>query len=326
MPVRSAGHPARARGWYAGAMSDSPLRALSEPRHTCLGCGGSCHGVRARLLGDEETERITRLAGELGVDQPIVDGVLRQHDGQCVFLDYGARCRIHATYGSASKPRICRQYPIVIVDTGRERRIGIDPGCYTAWQTRLTGEPVTADGLAIASIAIAPGEEAVETAILARLRGGSLRAAVGLLVPGESDEDGFPAGLRQRWLARLREADLGGLIARPETGPSARAALTRLVDALPGWEAPPSAAFDPDADAWAVDVARRAVFLRLQPHMPVPAVALLALMGATALAWVDPRLEHVGPGLAAWTRALRAPIFVRALVPDPAAWNALIGR
>lgn len=281
--------------------------------------------MRARLLGGEETARIVRLAAELNVEAPIVDGALRQADGQCVFLDAAARCRLHGTYGAASKPRICRQYPVVVVDTGRERRIGIDPGCYTAWQTVTAGEPVDAEGLAVAPIALPPGEEAVESAILTRLRGASVRAAVSLLVPGDADEDGFPVGLRERWLARLRAAELGALIARPETGPSARAALTPLVDALPTWDTPPVAAFD-DAEAWAVDVARRAVFLRLQPNVPVPAVALLTLLGAVALAWVDPRLAHVGPGLAGWTRALRAPIFVRALIPDPTAWTDLIGR
>ena len=65
----------------------------------------------------------------------LLENLLRFEDGRCVFLDAHG-CRIHAAQGPAAKPAICRQYPLVETDTGGGHRVGVDPGCYSAWQTR----------------------------------------------------------------------------------------------------------------------------------------------------------------------------------------------
>jgi hypothetical protein len=86
-------------------------------------------------------------------------------------------------------------------------------------------------------------------------------------------------------------------------------------------------ALSPEQEAWALDVVRRMVLLRLlhatrlAPH---PA-ALLLLAGALSCAMADPRPEVFGPAVAAWTRALRAPGFRAALVPNGAVMGWLVG-
>lgn len=295
----------------------SGLTAISPPRHACVGCGGSCQGVRARLVSDAEQARVRDQAASLGVNDPIVDGAIRQVDGRCVFLDDAQRCRIHATFGGGEKPLVCRQYPVVVVDTGGERRIGVDPGCYHAWERG--GEPVEVEGLGVHRVPLPPPGEASERAVLAALkRCSSPEEALRALVPGAPDERGLPGGLASRWITRLQAADLAALVGRPDAGPSLRAALAPLADAAPGWSAstPPPAIHWEDP-MWPVEVARQVVFLRLQAGFPTPATAAFALLGAVSLAWVDPSAGAVGRGLAAWTRALRAPMFLRAVAADP---------
>jgi hypothetical protein len=290
------------------------LRALAPVKHTCTGCGGSCMGVRARLISADETTRITTLSAELGVADPIVDGALRQVDGKCVFLADDFRCGLHAKFGAASKPFVCRQYPVVAVDTGTERRVGIDPGCYTAYRTAKTGDDVAGEGLGVVTVKLDATAESQEFGLLGLLRAApSVRTALG----------NFAApGLEARWLARLRQAEVGALIARPETGPAGRAALAPLAAALAGEL--PTNALTAESDAWIRECARRMVFLRLQPALPPVAVAALVLLGGTTIGQVDPSIDRVAPALAAWCRALRAPLFVRALVPDAASLRTLL--
>lgn len=292
------------------------LRALAPVKHTCTGCGGSCMGVRARLVSDEERERIPRLAALLGVDEPIVDGALRQVEGRCVFLADDHRCALHANYGAASKPLVCRQYPVVAVDTGTERRIGIDPGCYTTYRTSSTGEDAKGEGLGVVHVKLDPAAESQEYALLGLLRSApNTRAALGNLAA---------PGIEARWVERLRQADIGALIARQETGPASRQALEPLAAWLAAANGPGTSGLSPEADAWTREAARRMVFLRLQPSIPPVAAAALVLLGGLALGWVDPSVDRVAPGLAGWCRALRAPVFVRALVPDGASLRTLL--
>lgn len=105
--------------------------------------------------------------------------------------------------------------------------------------------------------------------------------------------------------------------------------LAPLFSAIPSWApaAPPAWQVEPAADAHAVEVARRFVFLRLGPEgLPPPVVTLLVLGGAVALGFVDGRLEVLGPALAGWSRAVRARAFWQAFVPDPDAVAELVGH
>ncbi len=286
-------------------------------------------GVRVRLVSEEEDERVRALGAELGVESPVVDGRLRFVDGRCVFLD-PAGCRLHARYGAAAKPTICRQYPLVLVDTGAERRVGIDPGCYSAWATRDAPALASEEGLLghhVPLDAAAARQEAAVGGILAA-PGVTVAGALGALlgVPGATS---LPPGFAGRWIARLQAADLAGLLARPETGDAVRIGLAPMMATLarldPG-APPPWPALAPAEDAWAVEVSTRMVSLRLCASFPfVPGVALLALGGAVVVGWADPTPAAFGRGLAAWSRAMRAPPWWQAVVPGPEALRELVG-
>lgn len=288
-------------------------------------------GVRVRLVSEEEVARVRTLGAELGVDSPVMDGRLRFVDGRCVFLD-SAGCRLHARFGAASKPAICRQYPLVLVDTGAERRVGIDPGCYSAWATRSAAPPQIDGALGHdAPLDAAAARQEAQVGAILGAPGVTVAGALAALLGGEGAASAeLPPGFAGRWIRRLHAADLGALLARPETGDAVRLALAPMVDTLarldpaapPGWPV-----LAPEEDAWAVEVAARMVALRLCASFPfVPGVALLALGGAVAVAWADPRPASFGRGLAAWARAMRAPIWWQAVVPGPEALRELVGR
>jgi len=287
-------------------------------------------GVRVRLVSDDEIARVRTLGAALGVHDPVDDGRIRFEAGACVFLD-ASGCRIHGAYGGAAKPAICRQYPLVLLDTGDERRVGIDPGCYTAWATRAAPPPSLEGVLGhhVPLDAAAARQEAAVGAILGA-PGRTVASALAALLGAPPASDGaLPDGYAARWIHRLQAAPLAALVARPETGAAVRAGLAPLLATVPTLDPaspPPWPALAPEADAWAVEVAARMVALRLCSTFPfVPGVALLTLGGAVALAWADPRPEPFARGLAAWSRALRAPVFWQALVPGPEALRALVG-
>ena len=90
-----------------------------------------------------------------------------------------------------------------------------------------------------------------------------------------------------------------------------------LAAAVPAWDPkqPPPVALDPAQDAWAVETARRMVFLRLASTIPsVQAVPLLSLGGALACSWTDP--ARFGPLLGGWSRVMRWRLLWGALIPD----------
>ncbi|MBW1877490.1 MAG: YkgJ family cysteine cluster protein [Deltaproteobacteria bacterium] len=108
-----------------------PVQTLHPLRFQCVACGACCQGVRAELEDAEEAARIRRIAEEMGVDEPIVDGFLRQENGMCPFLAADGRCGIHARYGGEAKPLVCQQFPYVVLDTESGMRAGVDP---TPWR------------------------------------------------------------------------------------------------------------------------------------------------------------------------------------------------
>lgn len=291
-------------------------------------------GVRVRLVSEEEATRVATLGAELGVESPVSDGRLRFEDGHCVFLDR-AGCRLHARFGAASKPAICRQYPLVLVDTGSERRVGVDPGCYSAWATRDAAPPALhggVDGLLVHHVPLDPAASRQEAQV------GAILGAPGITVAGalsallgapDTSRAELPPGFAGRWIRRLQAADLGALLARPETGDAVRIGLAPMMETLARLDPaapPPWPALAPVEDAWAVEVAARMVALRLCASFPfVPGVALLALGGAIGIAWADPAPASFGRGLAAWARAMRAPIWWQAVVPGPEALRELVG-
>ncbi|MFZ5480021.1 MAG: hypothetical protein ACOZNI_24865 [Myxococcota bacterium] len=280
--------------------------------------------MAVRLLDGEEA-RVRAHADALGVDEPVGGGALRQHEGACVFLDADARCRLHAAFGADAKPRVCAQYPVVAVRTETGLRVGVDPGCYTGLRTWRDGPAIAGGAVHALQDARAPGVAAVELRLAAACaaRGQTLGGLVGALV-GEDPDGGFPPRFAARWRARLREVDVGRLIAEPAAGVSLRASLAGVaaLSAREDWPSP--APLSPEAEAWALEVVERMVWLRLCRTLPDPMpVALLVAAGAWTCAVADARPEAFGPALAGWTRALRAPAFRAALVPDAATMGRL---
>lgn len=297
-------------------------RTVGSLRHACSGCGGSCHGVRVRLVDDAEQARIVAMGAALGVADPVVDGRLRFDAGRCVFLDAGG-CRIHAAHGAAAKPAICRQYPLVVTDTGAGHRVGVDPGCYTAWSSREAAA-LPVEGALAHTIRLDPAAEGNEAAVLGILSAPDQTVAGALTALVGRD----PARFAGPWIAAVQQAGLERLLDRPEAGAALRQALgptiARTLALDP--DAPPDWAPAAEVDAWALEVARRMVGLRLAASVPiVQAVALLSLGGALLVGWTEPTPEGFARGLAGWSRAMRAPIFWQALIPDPNALRRLVG-
>lgn len=290
-------------------------------RHACLACGGSCHGVQVPVLGEEERARIVRLGAELGVPDPVVANHLRWTDGHCVFLDEARRCTLHSRFGGESKPRLCQQYPLIVVRADGELRVGVDPTCYTAVQTWRDG-PELPEGAAVASrIDLPPDQQAWEARFLDQVEepDASVARLLGLLTGQASVDGGLPAGFAGRWMTVLREAKLQDFSA--EMGAFPAALLGPLLDhslTLDPASPPPWPALGPEAEAWAIEATRRIVWLRMG-HLvvpSVPAMAILLLSGAVSCGWAAKDLQQFGAYFAVWIRALRFTEFVRRLIPD----------
>lgn len=282
----------------------------------------------ARLLPGEE-EGILDLAARLGVEAPLEGAVLRKVDGRCVFLDQDDRCRIHARFGAAAKPVVCRQYPVVAVLTEAGARIGLDPGCYATWQVWQDGPEVDVSEVLPGSRSLPAEAAVVEQQVLALLGrpgatvGGSLRGLAG----GDPGTPSLPGGFAGRLVERLQAADLAARMAKGLPGPAVTRRFEPLLAAIPAWSPanPPVLALPDDSERFALEVARRMVFLRMgPPGFAPPVVALLALSGAVAMGWLDPSPLVLGPALAAWAQVMRTRAFAGALLPDQAALARLV--
>jgi hypothetical protein len=273
----------------------------------------------------EEGDRIERLAIEMGVADPVEDGLLRFEDGHCVFLAEDRLCAIHRRYGSPAKPTLCRQYPLVVLRTESGLRAGVDPGCFTGIATWKTA-PILEDDSPIAGTVSWPEPVAAVEARLLDLLGADGMTVAGLAraLTGEAGE-GMPPAFAARVLRRVQGMDLASLLEERSAGAVFPEALGPLAAAIPTWAEPPPWRLGAEEDAWAIDALRRLIFLRLASHVQNPAaVVVLMLCGVLAAGWTDPRPAPFGAAVAAWTRTIRAGRFVRALAPDAGAVEALV--
>lgn len=309
---------------------DAP-RALSEPRHACVGCAGCCHGVRIRLLGDEELARITTLARDLGVEDPVECGRLRMVQDRCVFLARDGRCELHRRFGAAAKPLLCQQFPVVLLDTESDARLGVDPGCFTLFDHWREGDLLPANARLVPSAVVLDPDQASWERRLLRWTardditvGGVLRLIVGL-----PEEDDPPPCLARRWMERLRSAHPLGALLRSAAGAPVREALAPMLQDIARLEPEQLDALPrlgPEENAFALEVTRRTLFLRLVSSLPVvPAVALLNLLGAVTLGWSGRTGRAFGRGMVAWNRAIRVPSIWSELLPTSRAFHELAG-
>lgn len=262
---------------------------------------------------------IEAIARGMGIETPVEGGRLRAVDDACVFSTPEGLCAIHRDHGAAAKPAICQQYPLVALRVDGVRRVGVDPGCYTAWRTWRTGEALDPGPLLLTPTSADPGLAHLEARLLGLLDAEGWR---GLLVALTGP------GFEARWIAALNSLNLGELLSRPGTSRDQRAGLAGLVAALPGLTPSPEAVapgqLDLETNAWCNEVVRRMLHLRLASSVPTPAaVAVLVTGGILVLSRVDPRPERFGPALSAWTRAIRAPQLWGRLLPSPEAMRAL---
>ncbi len=118
-----------------------PVRSLPTVQNwDCRSCSDCCRTYSVPVTVAER-EAIARQGwrSEPGFETletvlPDPDGFRLAHkpDGSCVFLGADNRCRIHAKFGAAAKPRACRIYPFVLVPAGNHWRVGVRFACPAA--------------------------------------------------------------------------------------------------------------------------------------------------------------------------------------------------
>lgn len=306
------------------------LRALSEPRHACQGCGSCCHGVSVRLLGEEEHGRVRTLAAALHVMDPVENGRLRQVEGRCVFLDPHQRCMLHSRFGAAAKPLLCQQYPFVLLDTESEPRIGVDPGCFTGYLHWRDAELAPANARLVPNVSVLEPEQAAnERAFLTwtQRQERTVHGAIRFLAAAPPDPSPLDV-LTRRFLRRINLLPLDRVLLRPETGAPVRDTLLPVLAGLRELDPDgplPDLTLGPEEDAFALEVTRRTLFLRLLPTLPVAqAVGLLSLLGAQCIGLSGRRGRAFGRAMVAWNRAIRAPAFWSTILPSAEVLQALM--
>ena len=133
-----------------------PLLIPDDLRFSCSACGSCCLGVNVGPIGGDvakaiEAER-ARVSGSPlpprglffsmvpeGDDARVV--VCQSRNGACVFLEPDGLCRVHRTMGPASKPRVCRLFPIQFASTPRGVAVEFQLECRDILRASR-GEPV----------------------------------------------------------------------------------------------------------------------------------------------------------------------------------------
>jgi len=307
-------------------VSTPRLDALGPLRHACHACGTCCEGWKVAMIDRAEAARITDAARRLGVEAPLVDGALRQVAGRCVFLTEARLCRIHAELGAEVKPRVCQQFPKRATLTEAGYRVGLDPACTSTERTWRAGpivEPLPAmqEERRVPADVAAAERGLVE---LTRMPGATIATFVGRFIGDPRWAPALPPGFASRASALLRDMDLDQV--RDLQGPDVASRLAHVALRLRGLDParPPAwrGALVADHDAFALEVIRRQLFLRLgDPAVPPFAQALLLVLGVIGAAWAEPAREAGRPAafpgaLSAWARLVRASAVWQRLLPD----------
>ncbi len=139
-------------------LPDHPV-SLHMLSHQCVGCGRSCQGHVVGPLSEAYVEKLQGLHDELVKDFPELEGLspirVEKHkstevtalavreDGTCIYLGDDKLCRIHKKFGSAAKPMVCRLYPLNLVQTEDQVRIGTPLRCYMHHKTYKNGQALS---------------------------------------------------------------------------------------------------------------------------------------------------------------------------------------
>jgi hypothetical protein len=272
-----------------------------------------------RLADIDERRRVTSQAERLGVAEPIIDGVLRQVDGRCVFLGEDRLCQIHARFGEDEKPLVCRLFPRRALKAEGTVRVGVDPGCTSVSRTFENGPLLSLEMIPSPADESLPLELLPAETALVQLAGGPDMTLARFMATlcGTSPGPELPEAFATRLIARLRT--VAPHLRDPENGPM----LIALLDPIASWlereDAPPPWAgrLTHSSEAFALEVIRRSLFLRIADStLPPIAQTLILLGGILACAYADPHPDRFGPALSAWSRVSRLDGFWVPMLPD----------
>ncbi len=305
------------------------IEVLGALRHVCHSSGGCCQGNTVALRADEAA-RITAIGADLDIEHAVVESMLGQTAGRCLFLDPQKLCQIHSSLSPADKPSPCQQYPLVGIRTESGLRVGVDPGCLSAFKSWQTGPELESRSM-IASVVRLPNDTAqIETKLLDILdsTGMTIGGVLSHLTGEHLQACAVPEAFAVRLWNHLVAQDLAARVSWPGTAEVYREHLVPVADAWRALSVEHIASWptlNTKQTQWSLETARRMLHMRLAAHLYDPAaVALLTLSGAIACGWVSSDIETWGPRFATWTRALRSPVFKSMLFDAPGSFAALV--
>ena len=315
------------------------VKALGAPRARCAGCGASCSSYRVGPLLPDDVERVEAALPQVRAafpDQPLDDAVRREDyrgvtaaflgksGGFCVFFRQGTGCTIHALLGAGAKPRVCRLFPLMLVDDGEGLRVGVLPTCLHDHEVWADGPPVPNDEIGEVvedgRLAAPRPEQDGEGAVLQLLSVHEASTARLLEFLGCPVDDGTLGGWLEGRLGDIFDA-VDGLPADADPGPlHPDVPIGRLFAEFRSWaEARPSGPWSEvgaEAQPWLRDALRRLVFLRETRRFPALQWALLtcAAVARWAAGFTASEPARFGPVFAALLVVLETPPLQRALL------------
>ena len=295
------------------------IETLGPLRHICHASGGCCQGNVAMLKKTEESQ-VQEQGQLLSIQEPVRDGAIRKAGGSCVFLNPDRLCRIHAQFGEFNKPTVCQQFPLVAIHTEDEIRIGIDPGCLSAWKTWKDGPQVQPGALLSTKNPISQQARIHEQSLL------DLLSIEGATIFGVIDQlTGNAKQFYQRWSTHIQSVPLLDVLSRDGTAPIFQEHLSPLATLSPDTA---DLSFSlPDQEEWVLESAQRMLYLRfLSKELTPHAATLLCLGGALACSWAHRTPLTFGPAFAAWNRAIRSNVLLKTLLPTPHSLAWLVGK
>ena len=293
------------------------IETLGPLRHICHASGGCCQGNIAMLKQAEEAQ-IRQQALLLNIQAPVQEGAIRKKNGSCTFLNSDSLCRIHSQFGEKNKPTVCQQFPIVAIHTEEEIRVGIDPGCLSAWKTWKDGPQVQPGALISTKNPISLQVRRHEQQLL------DLLSIEGATIDNVLEKlTGNAKQFYLRWNQHLQSIPLIDVLSREGTAPIFQEHLLPIATlTLENQE------FSlPDQEEWVLESAQRMLYLRfLSKELTPHATVLLCLGGALACSWAYKTPLTFGPAFAAWNRAIRSNVLLKTLLPTPQTLTWLVGR
>ncbi len=134
------------------------LSLLDGARFSCQGSGECCQNYVFGPLEDDDIARLEELDLATAfphLQPPYIDELtledgqrlryLRSVDDRCVFLDDDLRCGLHKRFGAASKPKLCRLYPLEHLATFDGLRVYDKGSCATFAVSARSGLPLVDD-------------------------------------------------------------------------------------------------------------------------------------------------------------------------------------